>query len=326
MSGETPRRRRPPGRQNPRSQGLTCDVARVTRGLVWSRDGHSRARDERSLDTSHIRGSPAAPAYIICLNCPSSTNSICCWASWLMPPRRPTNSAGADGEHTLPVKAARSTPCAARGRRRWRWRLHSGAWRSFAGDRGNGPLMPHRRRLARLGVTGPMPLLVRLVAAACRSTTERVKSGHRAWMRPGYHHDRRAAGDCLRWQDAARRARRRPGNLVHLLSGSCQATCTVPAQLAVKGKTNEPPRFGHFSRRSTSPTRSSPPHALHCQRETAEAIVEAWRRLHPDRQRPTSPSRYAETGSPSVEIHPCPDRSTNKHANGRTTKRSAQSD
>ena len=71
-----------------------------------------------------------------------------------------------------------------------------------------------------------------------------------------------------------RGARDAAGNLVHLLAGLCQHTGTVLAQLAVGAKTNEIPLLTKLLETIDITGAIITADALHCQRDTAESIVE----------------------------------------------------
>ena len=117
-----------------------------------------------------------------------------------------------------------------------------------------------------------------------------------------------------------RGARDAAGNLVHLLAGLCQTTGTVLAQIAVGTKTNEIPmlrklldEFGNITDAVITAD------ALHCQRDTAEAIVGRWRSLHPHRE--SQPAQAAKDAQRTPWKHiPVLDQ-TSEHGHGRTAKR-----
>jgi predicted transposase YbfD/YdcC len=71
-----------------------------------------------------------------------------------------------------------------------------------------------------------------------------------------------------------RGARDAAGNLTHLLAGLCQRTGTVLAQLAVGAKTNEIPCLRVLLRTLDLAGAVVTADALHCQRDTAQAIIE----------------------------------------------------
>ena len=126
--------------------------------------------------------------------------------------------------------------------------------------------------LARLGVTGTVP---------CESTIRRCLQrlapddldkliGAWMWLRTATIQGRRVIafdGKTLRGaRDAA-------GNLVHLLAGLCQTTGTVLTQIAVGAKTNEIPMLRTLLDEFDITDAVITADALHCQRDTAEAIV-----------------------------------------------------
>lgn len=126
--------------------------------------------------------------------------------------------------------------------------------------------------LARLGVTGAVP---------CESTIRRCLQrlapddldkliGAWMWLRTTTISGRRVIafdGKTLRGaRDAA-------GNLVHLLAGLCQTTGTVLTQIAVGAKTNEIPMLRALLDDIDITDAVITADALHCQRDTAEAIV-----------------------------------------------------
>jgi predicted transposase YbfD/YdcC len=126
--------------------------------------------------------------------------------------------------------------------------------------------------LLRLGVTGAVP---------CESTIRRCLQrlapndldkliGAWMWLRTITIHGRRVIafdGKTLRGaRDAA-------GNLVHLLAGLCQTTGTVLTQIAVGAKTNEIPMLRTLLDDIDITDAVITADALHCQRDTAEAIV-----------------------------------------------------
>lgn len=128
--------------------------------------------------------------------------------------------------------------------------------------------------LAPLGVTGPMPSESTIRRCLQRLAPNELDQliGAWMWLRTTMIAGRRVIafdGKTLRGaRDAA-------GNLVHLLSGLCQATGTVLAQLAVGAKTNEIPMLRTLLDTIDITDAVITADALHCQRETAQAIVEA---------------------------------------------------
>jgi predicted transposase YbfD/YdcC len=128
--------------------------------------------------------------------------------------------------------------------------------------------------LAQLGVTGVVPS-----ESTIRRTLQRLAAdeldellGAWMWLRTATIGGRRVIafdGKTLRGaRDAA-------GNLTHLLAGLCQHTGTVLAQMAVGAKTNEIPMLRSLLNKLDITGAVITADALHCQRETAQAIVNA---------------------------------------------------
>jgi predicted transposase YbfD/YdcC len=128
--------------------------------------------------------------------------------------------------------------------------------------------------LALLGVTGTVPCESTIRRCLQRLAPDELDKliGAWMWLRTTTIDGRRVIafdGKTLRG------ARDGAGNLVHLLAGLCQTTGTVLTQIAVGAKTNEIPMLrtllGSFDITGAVITAD----ALHCQRDTAEAIVGA---------------------------------------------------
>ena len=172
--------------------------------------------------------------------------------------------------------------------------------------------------LARLGVTGPMPSESTIRRCLQRLAPNELDQliGAWMWLRTTMIAGRRVIafdGKTLRGaRDAA-------GNLVHLLSGLCQATGTVLAQLAVGAKTNEIPMLRTLLDTIGITDAVITADALHCQRETAQAIVEAGGHYILT-VKANQPSLHAELKALPWKHIPVLDRST-EHGHGRTTKR-----
>lgn len=128
--------------------------------------------------------------------------------------------------------------------------------------------------LALLGVTGTVPCESTIRRCLQRLAPDELDAliGAWMWLRTNTIDGRRVIafdGKTLRG------ARDRAGNLVHLLAGLCQTTGTVLAQIAVGAKTNEIPMLGMLLGRIDITGAVITADALHCQRDTAEAIVAA---------------------------------------------------
>jgi predicted transposase YbfD/YdcC len=126
--------------------------------------------------------------------------------------------------------------------------------------------------LTRLGVTGAVPSESTIRRLLQRLAPDELDALIGAWMllRTSTIGGRRVIafdGKTLRGaRDAA-------GNLVHLLAGLCQHTGTVLAQLAVGAKTNEIPMLTKLLDTIDIAGAIITADALHCQRGTAEAII-----------------------------------------------------
>ena len=172
--------------------------------------------------------------------------------------------------------------------------------------------------LARLGVTGPVPSESTIRRCLQRLAPNELDQliGAWMWLRTTMIAGRRVIafdGKTLRGaRDAA-------GNLVHLLSGLCQATGTVLAQLAVGAKTNEIPMLRTLLDTIDITDAVITADALHCQRETAQAIVEAGGHYILT-VKANQPSLHAELKALPWKHIPVLNRST-EHGHGRTTKR-----
>ena len=126
--------------------------------------------------------------------------------------------------------------------------------------------------LARLGVTGKTPSESTIRRCLQKLEPDQLDAliGAWMWLRTDAIGGRRVIafdGKTLRGaRDAA-------GTLVHLLAGLCQHTGTVLAQLAVGAKTNEIPVLRSLLNTLDITDAVITADALHCQRDTAEAIV-----------------------------------------------------
>ena len=128
--------------------------------------------------------------------------------------------------------------------------------------------------LARLGVTGAVPSESTIRRCLQKLAPDQLDAliGAWMWVQTAAIGGRRVIafdGKTLRGaRDAA-------GNLVHLLAGLCQHTGAVLAQLAVGAKTNEIPLLRTLLDTLDITDAVITADALHCQRDTAEAIVGA---------------------------------------------------
>lgn len=126
--------------------------------------------------------------------------------------------------------------------------------------------------LARLGVTGMVPCESTIRRCLQRLTADDLDRllGAWMWLRTSTLGGRRVIafdGKTLRGaRDAA-------GRLTHLLAGLCHATGTVIAQVAVGAKTNEIPMLRTLLASIDITSAVITADALHCQRDTAEAII-----------------------------------------------------
>jgi predicted transposase YbfD/YdcC len=127
--------------------------------------------------------------------------------------------------------------------------------------------------LARLGIAGAVPSESTIRRCLQRLAPDQLDAliGSWMWLRTTTISGRRVIafdGKTLRGaKDAA-------GNLVHLLAGLCQHTGTVLAQLAVGAKTNEIPMLQELLATLDITGAIITADALHCQRETAQAIID----------------------------------------------------
>lgn len=127
--------------------------------------------------------------------------------------------------------------------------------------------------LATLGMTGTVPSESTIRRCLQRLAPDQLDQllGVWMWLRTSEISDRRVIafdGKTLRGaRDAA-------GNLVHLLAGLCQRTGTVLAQLAVGAKTNEIPMLTKLLDTIDITDAVITADALHCQRDTAQYIVD----------------------------------------------------
>ncbi|MGB9306685.1 MAG: ISAs1 family transposase [Mycobacterium sp.] len=128
--------------------------------------------------------------------------------------------------------------------------------------------------LALLGVTGTVPCESTIRRCLQRLAPDELDKliGAWMWLRTTTIDGRRVIafdGKTLRG------ARDGAGNLVHLLAGLCQTTGTVLTQIAVGAKTNEIPMLRTLLGSIDITGAVITADALHCQRDTAEAIVGA---------------------------------------------------
>jgi predicted transposase YbfD/YdcC len=128
--------------------------------------------------------------------------------------------------------------------------------------------------LALLGVTGTVPCESTIRRCLQRLAPDELDKliGAWMWLRTTTIDGRRVIafdGKTLRG------ARDGAGNLVHLLAGLCQTTGTVLTQIAVGAKTNEIPMLRTLLSSIDITGAVITADALHCQRDTAEAIVGA---------------------------------------------------
>lgn len=128
--------------------------------------------------------------------------------------------------------------------------------------------------LARLGLTGALPCESTIRRCLQQLTPDTLDAllGPWMWLRTNVLGGRRVIafdGKTLRGsRDAA-------GDLVHLLAGLCQHTGVVLAQVAVGAKTNEIPTLRTLLHTINITDAVVTADALHCQRDTAHAIVDA---------------------------------------------------
>jgi hypothetical protein len=128
--------------------------------------------------------------------------------------------------------------------------------------------------LARLGVTGTVPCESTIRRCLQRLAPDELDKliGAWMWLRTSTIDGRRVIafdGKTLRG------ARDGAGNLVHPLAGLCQTTGTVLTQVAVGAKTNEIPMLRTLLGSIDITGAVITADALHCRRDTAEAIVGA---------------------------------------------------
>lgn len=128
--------------------------------------------------------------------------------------------------------------------------------------------------LTLLGVTGTVPCESTIRRCLQRLAPDELDKliGAWMWLRTTTIDGRRVIafdGKTLRG------ARDGAGNLVHLLAGLCQTTGTVLTQIAVGAKTNEIPMLRTLLGSIDITGAVITADALHCQRDTAEAIVGA---------------------------------------------------
>lgn len=172
--------------------------------------------------------------------------------------------------------------------------------------------------LARLSITGAVPSESTIRRCLQKLPPDELDKliGAWMWLRTSVIGGRRVIcfdGKTLRGaKDAA-------GNLVHLLAGLCQSTGTVLAQIAVGVKTNEIPMLRTLLDDIDITGAIITADALHCQRETAQAIVNHSGNyiLTVKANQPTLHKRLKAL--PWKQVPVC-DRNT-EHGHGRTTKR-----
>src|SRR5215469_15374049 len=172
--------------------------------------------------------------------------------------------------------------------------------------------------LARLSITGRVPSESTIRRCLQKLTPDGLDKLFGAWMwlRTSVISGRRVIcfdGKTLRGaKDAA-------GNPVHLLAGLCQYSGTVLAQIAVGAKTNEIPMLRTLLDTVDITGAVITADALHCQRQTAEAIVNCGGDyiLTVKANQPTLHKQLKAL--PWKQIPVC-DRST-EHGHGRATKR-----
>lgn len=126
--------------------------------------------------------------------------------------------------------------------------------------------------LAAVGVTGAVPCESTIRRCLQRLAADDFDALIGGWM---WMHTHTAGGRRVIAFDGKtlRGARDGAGRLKHLLAGLCQATGAVLAQLAVDGKTNEIPTLRTLVDGIDITGVVITADALHCQRETAEAIT-----------------------------------------------------
>lgn len=172
--------------------------------------------------------------------------------------------------------------------------------------------------LARLGVSGVVPSESTIRRCLQKLAPDELDAmlGAWMWLRTGMVGGRRVIafdGKTLRG------ARDVAGNLVHLLAGLCQHTGTVLAQRAVGAKTNEIPLLRTLLGTLDITGAVITADALHCQRDTAEAIVDAGGHYILTVKANQPKLRKALTELPWKQI-PVADRGTD-HGHGRQTTR-----
>lgn len=172
--------------------------------------------------------------------------------------------------------------------------------------------------LARLGMTGVVPCESTIRRCLQRLTPDTLDAliGPWMWLRTS------TIGGCrvIAFDGKTLRgARDAAGNLVHLLAGLCQHTGVVLAQVAVGPKTNEIPKLRTLLDTIDITGAVITADALHCQRETAQAIVAAGGHYILT-VKANQPTLHRELkGLPWKHI-PVLDRST-EHHHGRTAQR-----
>ena len=127
--------------------------------------------------------------------------------------------------------------------------------------------------LARLGIAAAVPSESTIRRCLQRLAPDQLDRlvGAWMWLRTSTIGERRViAFDCK----TLRGARDAAGNLTHLLAGLCQRTGTVIAQIAVGAKTNEIPMLTKLLDTLDIAAAVITADALHCQRGTAEYIVD----------------------------------------------------
>jgi predicted transposase YbfD/YdcC len=172
--------------------------------------------------------------------------------------------------------------------------------------------------LARLGITGTVPCESTIRRCLQRLGPNELDQLIAAWM---WLRTTMIAGRRVIAFDGKtlRGARDAAGNLVHLLAGLCQATGTVLAQLAVGAKTNEIPMLRTLLDTLDIADAVITADALHCQRDTADAIVGAGGHYILT-VKANQPSLHAQLKALPWKHIPVLDRST-EHGHGRTAQR-----
>lgn len=172
--------------------------------------------------------------------------------------------------------------------------------------------------LAQLSVTGPVPSESTIRRCLQRLAPDELDQLLGAWMWPRTNMIARRRVIAFDGK-TLRGARDAAGNLVHLLSGLCQTTGAVLAQLAVGAKTNKIPMLRTLLDTIDITDTVITADALHCQRETAEAIIEAGGHYILT-VKANQPSLHVQLKALPWKHIPVLDRCT-EHRHGRTSKR-----